>query len=309
MSAIHKTCILAHILIRYVRKLSETKDKLKYMKTEIIKPRHPGLKHIIQYFIVLQSESVKNIEYTTFPNTNICLSIYKQNNILIKDNGNGKHLLTLPGNSVCKSYLCGFHDSNFKVSINAAIDEICIIFHPATLRLFSNISYDELVKSDKVFEMLFPRLAGGFLEQLFEESNHLKRIWMLESLILRSLSVNYLTDRTKEVLHAIQQNDDLKVGTLARKLSVNESTLYRLFMDQIGQNPKSFLRTVRFRKTLKGVLHFRKEKLTSIAYHNHYNDQSHFIRDFKEIIGEPPNQLRHKTSIQQEELAWIYSQH
>lgn len=279
------------------------------MKTEIIKSSRPELKNIIQYFIIFKSENAKNIEYTTFPNTNLCLSIYRQNNIIIKQNDNAKHFFTFQGKSTYKSYLSGFYESNFKVSINAAIDEVCIIFHPAALRLFSNISYEELTKSDEAFQLLFPKFSGDFLEQLFEENCNLKRIVMLENIILKSSNNNFLTDRAKEALHTIYQNSDLKVGALAKKLSMNESTLYRLFINQIGQNPKSFLRTVRFRKALNGILHFEKEKLTKVAYQNNYADQSHFIRDFKEITGESPNQLRNKTSIQQEELAWIYSQH
>lgn len=278
------------------------------MKTEIIKPRHPELKNIIQYFIIFKSESVKHIEYTTFPNTNLCLAIYKQNKIIIEQNDNRKHLFTFQGDSIFKSYLTGFHESNLKVSINASIDEICIIFHPAALRLFSNISYEELTKSDEAFQMLFPKFSGCFLEQLFEENSNLKRISMLENMILKSLNSNYLTDRTKEALQIIQQNNNLKVGALAKKLSMNESTLYRLFMNQIGQNPKSFLRTVRFRNALDRILHFEKEKFTKVAYQYNYTDQSHFIRDFKELTGKSPFALRNETSIQQEELAWIYSQ-
>lgn len=279
------------------------------MKTEILKPSHPELKNIIQYFIIFKSEITENVEYTTFPNTNLCLAIYKQNKIVIEQNDKEKHFRTFQGNSTYKSYLSGFHELNFKVSINAPIDEICIIFHPAALRLFSNISYEELTKCDEAFQMLFPKFAGDFIEKLFEESNYLKRVIMLETIVLKSLNNNYLTDKTREVLHTIRLNDDLKVSSLAKKLSMNESTLYRLFVNQIGQNPKSFLRTVRFRKALNGILQLEKPKLTKVAYQNNYADQSHFIRDFKEITGESPNQLRHKTSIQQEELAWIYSQH
>lgn len=278
------------------------------MKTEIIKPRHLDLKNIIQYFIVFKSESSKNIEYTTFPNTNLCLAIYKQNNVTVEKNGYGKHLFTTQGNAIYKSYVSGFHESNFKVSINASVDEVCIIFHPAALRLFSNVSYEELMTSDEAFQMLFPKFTQDFIEQLFEETNNQKRIAMLENIILKSMDKNYLTNRTREVLHIIHQTEDLRVGSLAKSLSMNDSTLYRLFINQIGQNPKSFLKTVRFRKTLNGILHPEKIKLTQVAYQNNYTDQSHFIRDFKEITGESPNQLRKKTSIKQEELAWIYVQ-
>ncbi|MGV0996107.1 helix-turn-helix domain-containing protein [Empedobacter falsenii] len=279
------------------------------MKTEIIQPHHPELKNIVQYFILFKSEKDEKVEYSTFPNTNLCLAIYKQNKIILEQNKTSKHLFTLKGNATYKSYLSGFHESNLNVSINTTLDEVCIIFHPAALRLFTNISYDELIKSDEVFEMIFPKSATDFTEQLFEEKNSLKRISMLENILLKSLNQNHLNTKTKEILYLIQQTDELKVSPLAKQLSINESTLYRLFMNQIGQSPKSFLKTVRFRKALDSILHFENEKLTHIAYQNNYTDQSHFIRDFKEITGQSPNQLRNKTNIQQEQLAWIYAQH
>lgn len=279
------------------------------MKTEILKPNSAELKPIIQYFIIFKSGSNENIDYTTFPNTNLCLAIYKQNKIVVEQNAEGKHLFTFRGDQTYKSYLSGFHESNLKVSVHAPLDEVCIIFHPGALRLFSNISYDELVHSDEVFKMLFPRYADFFVEQLFEEGDSRRRVEMLENIFLKSLTKDYLSDRAREALFTIDRCDDLKVKNIAKELSMDKSTLYRLFMDQIGQNPKSFLKTVRFRKALNGILQYEKPKLTEVAYENNYTDQSHFIRDFKEITGQSPSQLRNKTSIQQEELAWIYSQH
>ena len=279
------------------------------MKTEILKPNAAGLQNIIQYFIIFKSDTVENIDYTTFPNTNLCLAIYKKNKIVVAQNDGRKHLFTFQGGQTYKSYLSGFHESNFHVSINAPIDEVCIIFHPAALRLFSKVSYEELIHSDEVFQMLFPNQTDCFLEQLFEEENSHKRVLMLEKIFMENCTRAFLSDRAREVIHTIYKGNDLKVKDLAKQLSMNESTLYRLFMDQIGQNPKSFLRTVRFRNALNGILEFEKPKLTGIAHQNHYTDQSHFIRDFKEITGQTPSQLRNKTSIQQEELAWIYSQH
>ena len=121
------------------------------MKTEIIQPHHPELKNIVQYFILFKSKKDEKIDYSTFPNTNLCLAIYKQNKIILEQNKTSKHLFTLKGNATYKSYLSGFHESNLNVSIDATLDEVCIIFHRAALCLFTNISYDELIKSDEVF--------------------------------------------------------------------------------------------------------------------------------------------------------------
>ncbi|HFK5544971.1 helix-turn-helix transcriptional regulator [Elizabethkingia anophelis] len=279
------------------------------MITKIIKPNHSELKDIIQYFIIFKSEDNSSADYTTFPNTNLCLSIYRQNKIVIEQDKGSKHLFTFESIQMYKSYLLGFHESSLKVSVNTNIDGICIIFHPSALRWFSNISYEELTKSDEAFQMLFPRYNDCFLEQLFEENNNMKRIIMLENLFLKSITKEYLTDRIREILCTVSKITDLKVSNVAKELSINESTLYRLFINQIGQNPNTFFRTIRFRNALNEILRFEKTKLTSVAYQNHYTDQSHFIRDIKNITGQTPGELKNKTSIQQEELVWIYSQH
>ncbi len=276
------------------------------MKTTIIHPTHPELKKYIQYFILFNAENTANVNYTTFPNTNLCLSIYKHNTITVETKKNGKHLSTKSGTSSYTSYLSGFHDSTLNVNINASIDEICILFHPSALRIFSNCPYNELLQSDQVFQDVFPLLKGDFIERLFDEPNNHKRILMLEQGILKCIKNENPSPKVNELLHLIASGYDWNVATLAQNLAMNESTLYRLFINQIGQSPKAYLRTVRFRKALNSIL--RLEKLTDIAYQNNYTDQSHFIRDFKAITGESPHQLRNKTSIQQEQLAWIYAQ-
>lgn len=65
------------------------------MITKIIKPNHSELKDIIQYFIIFKSEDNSSADYTTFPNTNLCLSIYRQNKIVIEQEKGSKHLLLL----------------------------------------------------------------------------------------------------------------------------------------------------------------------------------------------------------------------
>lgn len=279
------------------------------METEIIKPINPKLKTTIQYFIIFKSENNKETTYTTFPNTNLCLSLYNKNKIVVEEKKGSKHLLTMESEQRYKSYLSGFHDSNLHVTINTPIDEVCIIFHPGAVRLLSNIPYGDLIGSDEAFQMIFPKYDHLFLEQLFEEDDSHKRIAMLEHIILKSFTKEYLTDRIREALHTISNTHPIKVNNLAKELSINESTLYRLFINEIGQNPKSFLRTVRFRNALNEMIKYEKVSLTGVAYQNNFTDQSHFIHDFKGITGQTPNLLKSRMTVEQEELAWIYTQH
>ena len=45
----------------------------------------------------------------------------------------------------------------FQVDINSCLDQVCIIFYPSALRKFTNESYADLMTSDAVFDIIFPK--------------------------------------------------------------------------------------------------------------------------------------------------------
>ena len=79
----------------------------------------------------------------------------QKNKVIVEQRSNAKYISTLEGDETYVSFLSGFHESSLHVDINAKLDEICIIFHPAALRKFTKVSYNELLSSNKAFELLF----------------------------------------------------------------------------------------------------------------------------------------------------------
>lgn len=194
----------------------------------------------------------------------------------------------------------------FHVDVRASLDQICILFQPAALSVFTGEPYDDLLGADNVFDV-FRHTNDFFLEQIFEEENLFSRAAMLEKLLLTNLK-DRQPEKLKEALNLIAgagaQNPSIE--TLAKKLGMSSPTLFRLFKNNVGMNPKSYIKTHRFRNILNEVLQ-RQQALTRLAHDNFYYDQAHFIKDFKSFSGYSPNQLLQKISIEQNDLAWIYN--
>jgi len=114
------------------------------MKTVIVKPQNEILKKHIEYFLFLKKSDDNLLNYSTFPNNNICLAIYKENHIHYNNVPNYNECVITKGNSLFSSRLYGFHKRPFNVNINADLDQVCIIFYPAALRAFTHESYDDL---------------------------------------------------------------------------------------------------------------------------------------------------------------------
>ncbi|MCW3465025.1 helix-turn-helix domain-containing protein [Chitinophaga nivalis] len=279
------------------------------MTTQVIKVKNPYLQAFIQFFIFFKGDVPQAINYVTFPNNNLCLALYKHNDVVYNNTPLLNHCEILPGHKTYTSRLYGFHEMPFQVTVKAPIDQVCIIFQPAALRMFTREAYKELLESDQVFHTIFPA-ARHFPELLFQEPKPAARAALLETLLLKNIQQHYLPGRMQTALDIIDQGIQHKINvtTIAREMGINNATLYRLFSDHLGQNPIAFLKTLRFRKALETLRHSQPASLTGVAYTHHYFDQAHFIKDFKHLSGATPKQLQKNLAIQQDTLVWIYKE-
>jgi AraC-like DNA-binding protein len=277
------------------------------MESVVIKPKSVVLKRYIDYFLFFKKDDNKLIRYATFPNNNLCLAIYNNNDIDYTSEVASNFCAINPGRNQFKSRLFGFHKMPFQVEINGALDQICILFHPAALSAFTPLPYEDLINTDQVFDLLFGDRKHFILEALFEEEVLSCRAEKLEALLLEKLN-DRLPSKLMEAFDLIAHSrDDLSINLLAKKLAVSTPTLFRIFKSNVGMNPKTYIKTVRFRNVLNNILN-TENPLMSIAHANNYFDQAHFINDFKSFTGYSPNRLLKKVSVTQQNLAWIYSE-
>lgn len=277
------------------------------MRVQVIDIQHRILRQYIQSFLFFSYSGKDSLSYTTFPNTNLCLSIYSKNNITyIKDNG--LNLCNVSSSEkLFKSRLFGFHHQPFNAIVDSSLDQICILLHPGAIRAFTNVPFDELIASDCVFDIIFSNSCRIALEQIFSETSNAIRAQLFESFLLTRLSLGNLNPVVLTALNEMIGNepDNITISDIARKCRVNPSTLYRLFVSGIGQSPKCFLNTIRFRKALKHILVEQDSSFTNVAYLNSYHDQSHFNKEVKMLSGYTPTHLRKIVSLEQKQLAWI----
>lgn len=271
------------------------------MQSVIISPKNEILKRYVQYFLFFKKDDRYSLNYTTFPNSNLCLAIYKANDISYDNKNN---LCKITAGSSFKSRIYGFHKMPFHVDIDSALDQICIIFQPSALRAFTNESYENLMTSEFVFEELCSS-DQQVLERIFETDEFSKRAEKLECLLLENLQ-NDIPEKLKEAMMLINQKNIFSIDSLSKDLKISEATLFRLFKNNLGQNPKSYLKTLRFRNVLNDIIK-PERSLTNLAYQNQYYDQAHFINDFKTLAGFSPKQLVGKISVNQKDLTWIYN--
>lgn len=80
----------------------------------------------------------------------------------------------------------------------------------------------------------------------------------------------------------------IKVSPLAERLGVSERRLERRFRSSVGISPKALARIVRFQAVARAIQNAENANLVEAALDFGYFDQSHMIRDFRELAGETP---------------------
>jgi AraC-like DNA-binding protein len=78
----------------------------------------------------------------------------------------------------------------------------------------------------------------------------------------------------------------VRIENLARRVGLSQSALERRFRRVTGASPKQFASIVRLRHVI--YLRAKGDDFASIAVEAGYCDQSHFIKDFKQMTDFAP---------------------
>ncbi len=81
---------------------------------------------------------------------------------------------------------------------------------------------------------------------------------------------------------------DATVASIAEQFGMSERSLQHLFRTYVGVGAKWAIMRARFIEVIKRARELEKVDWTLISAEFGYTDQSHFIRDFKRLIGQAP---------------------
>lgn len=92
----------------------------------------------------------------------------------------------------------------------------------------------------------------------------------------------------------VSDHSILTVATAASAARMSVRSLQRLFTREIGIGPKEVIRRFRLQEAAERLLRHPEDASGQIALDLGYFDQAHFIRDFKAVVGVPPEVYRQR---------------
>ena len=185
--------------------------------------------------------------------------------------------------------LLGPRTETASVELDAASDYFCMSFRAGQALRLADVHPAEL--TDNFVEI--EKLGGERVDSLADRLHSLgpaSRQVVMEGLV-RGAAPLVRDARCREAAALLSLHRGvLRVNDLADGLGLHVRSLERLFLEQVGMTPKQQARLVRLGSLSAALRTGGYASLAGLAHAFGYADQSHMIRDFKELTGRLPGE-------------------
>jgi AraC-like DNA-binding protein len=163
-------------------------------------------------------------------------------------------------------------------------------FHPAGLRPFVDFDIHTLTNKTVALTDIWKEDAVELEQNVINCKNDKERIEVTTQFLIRKLSSKKSDDNlmVNSVQLIIENSGMLSLDELCTNVGLGKRQFERKFISEVGLNPKTFSRIIRFNSALQLIEKKDFSGFTSVAHEGGFYDQAHFIKDFKELTGLNP---------------------
>ncbi|MEO7977836.1 AraC family transcriptional regulator [Flavobacterium sp.] len=186
-------------------------------------------------------------------------------------------------------YFCSQMTNTVSVNIHPKTKVTIIQMHAWTLSFFPNYNLNNFVDSIiKIDPTDLPFLTESDVNLNSDISILLNRINSYFEELNSAHSTKTIIEKICEIIQL--HNEEISVSEIAKSLNVSQRLLQIKFKSATGLTIKKYIQILKFRKSVDQMVHsdVEKLKLTDVALYNQYFDQSHFIKQFKDVTKTTP---------------------
>lgn len=140
-------------------------------------------------------------------------------------------------------------------------------------------------------ELIFGYSARLLLDNLICALSNEERIMLLDDFFLTILRKAYLLTGKENQLYAYLDSQFFSsVTEISEDLNMHQRSVERYFSTHFGMCPKDYIRIRRLNKACELLSKYPEISISEIISDCHYYDQSHFIREFRQLVKKSPLQ-------------------
>lgn len=223
------------------------------------------IRDVFEGFYFIENKSDKSIEFSLFPDGYVYVHIG-----LEKEKG-------------ITSNLCGLINKKTKRTLPSDTYRIGLRFNPMAIDLFFKENITSLFDNAQSIDLKDIGLNSELLQEHWNNKPIL--IELIESAIRKRMMQTNKIDRAINLMEFAQNNFcTLQIKDLANNAGISPKQVSRIFQRRLGVSAKKYLS---FKRFYLSIMTLSKEGFGQYGFY----DQSHFIKEFKNITGMTPLHL------------------
>ncbi|ASK29211.1 AraC family transcriptional regulator [Chryseobacterium sp. T16E-39] len=263
------------------------------MQIQFYQPVNPILRKYIQgYYFMSKDESDHALRYLTFPNNFFILSACQNATVIQYEN---KLEIFQSSEENLDIDLVSRCISSTEIYYEQPINEITVYFKPLGIYHFFNHENSALLQNE-IISSDFP----GVMTSILNESDTAIQIENLENYWLSKFKEKNL-DSVQNIIHDLEA--DCSIEEIAEKNGITRQYVNKLSKRYLAKSASEYRKVYRFRKAL--IQNKEMKNFTELSYENLFYDQSHFIKDFKELTKITPTHFFKKVNTDQNNI-WLF---
>lgn len=191
-----------------------------------------------------------------------------------------------------RSGIYGVSSSKYTKQIQGKGKVFGVKFKPGGFYPFLKTSLSTLTDQSIDIDAVFDADPLTFSQKILSENDPYHMIAMAEALFMQKLpSTDDQVVLVNEIIDHIHRNHDMtKVEHISEHFNMNTRRLQRLFSQYVGVSPKWVIKLYRLQNAAETMDTGKQQDWLTLSSELGYYDQSHFIKDFKAIIGKTPDE-------------------
>lgn len=178
-------------------------------------------------------------------------------------------------------------------------------FRHGTASAFVGHPLHELTDAMVGLEELFGREGATLRERLVAASTRSLKVELVERMLITHLGRARTQPRVRLAVAALERGE--RVRAVSEQLDLSTKQLGRWFRDHVGVSPKQFSRLRRLQRVLRSAHAAPEPAWAALAAHHGYADQSHLIRDFRQLTGLTPTDYASLVTGEHNHVAFVLS--
>ncbi|MBV7533719.1 AraC family transcriptional regulator [Chitinophaga sp. sic0106] len=180
-----------------------------------------------------------------------------------------------------------FHGNSFVFGVNLQPTAFKKLFHINASTITNAIIETDTIFSKEFTDRLLYTTSPQQVIQLFSAQLQQK---------LRDAKHDRIIDLSVKMI--FDDKKGMNPYEVSSNLNISRRQFQRKFKEHMGVCPETYLRIIRFQKSLHLLKTKSFNKLGDVGYHFNYADQSHFIREFKLFAGCTPKEFTSAMKLQ-----------